>query len=133
MTNALASVLVLLLETSLPAKKPQCIWVLRHHVYHVGVASVEVVVPCWGVSIDGLVWRREIGDDIDISVLQLLHAVVVTLVRVDGVYSNDVCVELFQVWNVSSAVVTVAQRVNICASSAIATSADARAIARVVL
>ena len=78
---------------------------------HGGVPGVEVIIPCWARSDDGGAGRRQICDDIDSSVLQELHTLVVVLVWVDGVGSDRVGAQLGEVGNVSSAGGSIGERI----------------------
>ncbi|KAH3688097.1 hypothetical protein WICPIJ_000939 [Wickerhamomyces pijperi] len=57
--------------------------------------------PGWVVSVDGEVWLRQIGNDVDTGFLQLGHTVRVVKRSVQGVHSDGVGVDFSQVWDVS--------------------------------
>ena len=78
-----------------------------------GIASEELSIPGWLVSIDGGVGGRQIGNDVDAGVLKHLHALFVVFRWVDGIYSDGICLELLEVGDVSFASVDVGQRVDV--------------------
>lgn len=94
--------------------------VLSHVVNDSSVAGVQVVVPCWGVTVDGLCWLGQISNDVDAGVVQELHARVVVLSWVDGVNTNDVGAELSEERDITTASGGVGKRVLVTLSGGIA-------------
>lgn len=78
-----------------------------------GVASVEIIVPSRVGTNDGVAGRGQIGDNVDASIVQHLHALVVVGRRVDGVDTDGVGSHSRQVGDISLTLGSICQRVDV--------------------
>lgn len=92
------------------------IGVSGHGVDHACVAGIQRVVPLGIIAIDGLVWSRKIGNDIDAGVGQRGHRGIVVGGGVERVDTNDVGSELEKVWNIAIDTRGVCERVIVAAA-----------------
>lgn len=83
------------------SEEAENVGISRHGVDHARVARIQRVVPLRVVAIDGLVRRREVGNDIDASICQRGHGGIVVGGRVERVYTNDIRSELEKVRNIA--------------------------------
>lgn len=94
------------------SKETQDVGVVGELVDDSGVSGEQVDVPLGVVSVDGLVWLRQVGNDIDAGVGQCVHTLGVVERRVQCVHSDDVGLQLLHVGDVSGAHREVAQGVH---------------------
>ena len=84
---------------------------LLHLVDDSGVASVQLVVPLRVIAYDGVIGLGQIGDNVDASVGEHGHALLVVGGGVEGVDTDGVCAELLENGNVTGATSDICERV----------------------
>lgn len=94
-------------------KETQDVGVVVESVHDGGVSLQQLGVPRRAVSVDGVLWLGQVGNDIDTGIVQRLHTLGVVLGGVQGVHSDDVGVQVLQVRNVSLTSVWVGQWVDV--------------------
>mgnify|MGYP005989074053 FL=1 len=85
--------------------------VLAHLVDDGLVAVEKLSVPLGVVAVDGEHRLAQIGNDVDVVLVEQLHALAVILLRVNGVGSDDVGAELSKKRNITLASLSIGQRV----------------------
>ena len=84
---------------------------MLHLVDDGGVTGVKLIVPLRVVADDGAVGLGQIGDNVDASVGEHGHALLVVGGGVEGVDTDGVCAELLEDGNVTGATSDVCERV----------------------
>jgi hypothetical protein len=77
------------------------------------VTLVQVVVPGGVVAVDGLVGGGKVGHDVDASICEHVHAIIVVLGGVNGVNTDRVCAQSSEVRNIARADGCIGQRVRV--------------------
>ena len=85
--------------------------VLGQLIHDGGVTLVEVVVPLGVLAVDGLAGRGQIRNDVDAGLGQEIHALLVVLLRVDGVHTDGVGTEFLKHGDITLAGLGVGQRI----------------------
>ena len=75
------------------------------------VAVVQLDGPGWVDSVDGGVWRGQVSQDVDAGVVERLHALGVVRGGIDSIDTDDVGVQLLEVWDISGTGLVVGERV----------------------
>lgn len=107
------SSLVVCADILVPGKEANDILVLLQRVHYAGVSLIERDVPFGIVGLNRRARLPKISDDINVSGGELCHAIIVVLGRVDGVYTQDVGVDLLEVWDIALAGTAIGQRVRV--------------------
>lgn len=76
------------------------------------ILEIDIVVRCSGLlAVDGIVSRVDIQRQVDASVRELLHALIMVLCVVDGIDTDGVDAQLLELLDVALAVAIVGNRV----------------------
>lgn len=84
-------------------KEAKGIVILHHLIDNGHVALVDGGGPSWVVTDDGVLGLRQVGNNVDASIGECVHAVLVVLAGVDGVDTDGVGLELLEVLDVTLA------------------------------
>lgn len=107
------SSVVVIVRDLITSEETNDVGVRSESVDNLGVTSEQFCIPLGVGGNNGLFGSRQITDDVDSSIGQGVHAVVVRLVRVDSVGTNNVGAEREEVWDITFTSGSINERIDV--------------------